>query len=83
MDIVIGDRWAPLMSDLVEHGRYADATAVVTEALSLLAEREAQFQALRKSINDAIEEGGEVTEEEMDAALDAVDEKMRRLGYPE
>jgi hypothetical protein len=46
-------------------------------------ERELKLQTLRKSINDAITEGGQVTEEEIDAALDVVDEKMRRRGYAE
>jgi antitoxin ParD1/3/4 len=81
MDVAIGDRWVPLMNNLVEQGRYASASDVVTEALALLAQREADFQALRQSLQDAIDEGGEVSDEEIDAELDAVEEKMRRLGY--
>jgi antitoxin ParD1/3/4 len=81
MDVAIGDRWVPLMNDLVEQGSYASASDVVTEALALLAQREADSQALRQSLIDVIEEGGEATDEEVDAALDAVVEKMIRLGY--
>ena len=81
MDVAIGDRWAPLMNTLVEQGRYASATDVVTEALSLLAERERKFQELKQSILDAIEEGGDVSDAEMDATFAAVDAQLRLRGF--
>jgi len=81
MNVSIGHRWQGFVDSLVSEGRYGSASEVVREGLRLVEEREAKLQALRASINAAIEEGGESTDEEIDAALDAVEAKMRRLGH--
>jgi antitoxin ParD1/3/4 len=83
MNVSLGNHFQGFVDSLVAEGRYGSASEVVREGLRLVEEREAKLQALRKSINDAIAEGGESTEEEIDAALDEVAEKMRRLGYAE
>ncbi len=54
---------------------------VARERLDLDKEREAKLQALRKTINDSIAEGGECTEEELDAMLDEKIEELRKAGF--
>ncbi len=80
MNFSIGRRWQGFVDGLVAEGRYGSASEVVREGLRLVEEREARLAALRTSIVAAIAEGGEVTEDQMDAALDAVDEQLKARG---
>ena len=68
---------------MASHGRDRSAAEAVTEGLHFLAEREQRLAALRKMVSDAIEEGGERTEEELDAVLEAAAERPRVRGIPE
>ena len=60
-----------LVQDLVASGRYRDETEVVREGLRLLEDRLRKIAQLRKEIQDAIEEGGRFTEDEVRASLAA------------
>jgi antitoxin ParD1/3/4 len=60
-----------LVQDLVASGRYRDETEVVREGLRLLEERDRKIAQLRKEIQDAIEEGGSFTEDDVRASLAA------------
>ena len=79
MNVAIGERWQDFLASAVATGRYTSASDVVTEALTLLQEREEKFIALRESLHAAIAEGGWCTDDEVaeavQAALDEEDAK--------
>ncbi|WP_454848460.1 type II toxin-antitoxin system ParD family antitoxin [Rhizobium binxianense] len=81
MNVSIGERWEKFIEQAVRDGRYSSASEVVREGLRLVEEREAKLAALRSEIAAAIEEGGEVTEEELNAALDEVEADLIKKGY--
>lgn len=70
MKVAIGERWQDFLASAVETGRYTSASDVVTEALTLLQEREEKFIALRESLHAAIAEGGWCTDEELAAEVE-------------
>ena len=69
MNVSIGERW----QDFVER--------VVREGLRLVEEREAKLLALRATLDASIAQGGVVTDEEIDAALDERAAELVRQGY--
>lgn len=81
MDVSVGESWDGMVDTLVRSGRYASATQVVEEGLRLVEAREKKLDWLRTKLQKAIDEGGEVSEDEMDAALGAAAEELRREGY--
>jgi antitoxin ParD1/3/4 len=81
MNVSVGERWEAFVSDIVKLGRYGSASEVVREGLRLVEEREAKLVALREMLNASIEAGGEVSDEELDAALDAKAAELRQLGF--
>jgi antitoxin ParD1/3/4 len=81
MNVSVGKRWEEFISSLVAEGRYGSSSEVVREGLRLVEEREQKLQALREMVNRSIEEGGEVTPEEMHASLEAKFEELRAKGY--
>ncbi len=80
MNVSIGSRWENFIGDMVRDGRYGSASEVVREGLRLVEEREAKLQSLRDMVNRSIAEGGDVSEDELDAALDAADVILTREG---
>lgn len=83
MNVSIGDRWERFVEQAVKAGRYGSASEVVREGLRLVEEREAKLQALRATLEASIAAGGEVTEDELDLALAAHGEELRRKGIGE
>ena len=81
MNVSIGERWQDFVERVVRDGRYASASEVVREGLRLVEEREAKLQALRATLDASIAQGGVVTDEELDAALDARAAELVRQGY--
>src|SRR5262249_11843168 len=82
MNVSIGERWETFVADIVKNGRYGSASEVVREGLRVVEEREAKLAALRETINASIEAGGEVSDEQLDADLDAkAAELTKLLGY--
>lgn len=71
MNVSIGPRWERFVEGVVEAGRYGSASEVVREGLRLVEEREAKLSALRAMLDQTIDEGGEVSEAELEASLDA------------
>ncbi len=70
MNVSIGKRWEEFIEKAVEDGRYGSASEVVREGLRLVEEREAKLADLRRSIADAIAEGGGISDEELGELLD-------------
>jgi putative addiction module CopG family antidote len=65
MDVKIGERWKGVIAEAVESGRYASEEEVINEAMTLVAEKERRFRELKASIEEAFEEGGSYTSEEV------------------
>ncbi len=81
MNVSIGERWEGFVNRVVKEGRYNSASEVVREGLRLVEEREARLLALRATLDASIALGGEVTDEELDAALAAKGAELRGKGY--
>jgi antitoxin ParD1/3/4 len=80
MNVSIGDRWQVFVDRVVKDGRYGSVSEVVREGLRLVEEREAKLLALRATLEASIAQGGEVTDEELDAALAAKSAELRSKG---
>ncbi|MHC2001641.1 type II toxin-antitoxin system ParD family antitoxin [Methylobacterium sp. CM6241] len=83
MNVSVGDRWEGFISRIVQDGRYGSASEVVREGLRLVEEREAKLQALRRTLSEAVEAGGDASEDEIDAALAAKSAELKALAYGE
>jgi antitoxin ParD1/3/4 len=81
MDVSIDENLTDFVESIVKSGRYGSASEVVREGLRLVEAREAKLQALREMIDQSIAEGGENSDEDVDAALDAVTEELKQAGY--
>lgn len=78
MNVSVGARWEGFIDGVVQAGRYRSASEVVREGLRLVEERESKLQALRDTINAAIEGGGSYTGEEVLDHVRASLEQRRR-----
>lgn len=71
----IGPRYEAMVRELVESGRYADASDVLRDSLRLLEEREAQraarLEALRDEIRIGVESGEGVPADEVFRRLES------------
>ncbi|MFZ1429732.1 MAG: type II toxin-antitoxin system ParD family antitoxin [Geminicoccaceae bacterium] len=80
MNVSIGSRWESFVENVVKNGRYGSASEVVREGLRLVEEREAKLRALRATLEASIATGGEVSDAELDDALDECDAALVREG---
>ena len=78
--LTLGDHFADFVDQQVGRGRYGSASEVVREGLRLVEEREARLAALRATLNASIAQGGEVTDDELDAAIAARSAELRSAG---
>lgn len=83
MNVSIGDRWERFVEQAVKNGRYGSASEVVREGLRLVEEREAKLTALRATLEASLAAGGEVGEDELDAAIAARSAELARKGVGE
>jgi antitoxin ParD1/3/4 len=81
MNVSIGERWEKFVETTVQEGRYSSASEVVREGLRLVEEREAKLAALRETLNASIAAGGDVSDDELDAALAAEARDLAREGF--
>ena len=81
MNVSVGPRWEEFIDDLVKTGRYASAAEVMHEGLRLVQEREAKLKTLRETIEAAIAEGGENTDEDVSAFLEKKYKELKARGY--
>jgi len=81
LNVSLGDRWEEFVDRVVKAGRYSSASEVVREGLRLVEEREAKLAALRATLDASIAQGGEVTEQEIDAALERKAEELAAEGF--
>jgi antitoxin ParD1/3/4 len=71
MKISIDDRWRAFIDAAVTEGRYGSAGDVVGEGLRLLAARDAKLADLRRAIADADALGGENSDDDVAAMVQA------------
>lgn len=83
MNVSIGDRWERFVEQAVKNGRYGSASEVVREGLRLVEEREAKLNALRATLEASLTAGGEVGEDDLDAAIAARSVELARKGVGE
>ncbi|MBT9292265.1 type II toxin-antitoxin system ParD family antitoxin [Prosthecodimorpha staleyi] len=81
MNVSLGERWEQFVDQTVKAGRYGSASEVVREGLRLVEEREARLSALRATLQTSIAAGGEATDADIDAALDARAAELAKQGY--
>ena len=80
MNVSVGSRWESFVEDVVKNGRYSSASEVVREGLRLVEERELKLNALRATLEASIAAGGEVSDAELDEALEESDAALAREG---
>ena len=80
MNVSVGSRWESFVEDVVKNGRYGSASEVVREGLRLVEERELKLNALRATLEASIAAGGEVSDAELDEALERSDAALAREG---
>jgi antitoxin ParD1/3/4 len=81
MNVSIGERWEDFVERAVKSGRYSSASEVVREGLRLVEEREAKLQALRRTMEASIAEGGSFSDDEVAAELDTKAKALAAEGY--
>lgn len=81
MNVSLGPRWEKFIENAVENGRYGSASELVREGLRLVEEREAKLVALRETLHNSFARGGDVSDDEIDASLDAAEEELRKEGF--
>jgi len=81
MNVSIGARWQEFVERVVNDGRYGSASEVVREGLRLVEEREAKLLALRATLNASIAQGGDGTDDELEADIAARSAELRAKGY--
>ncbi len=81
MNVSLGDRWETFVSEIVKHGRYGSASEVVREGLRLVEEREEKLKALSAMLDKSFSQGGEATEGDIDAALEAKAAELAKTGF--
>jgi antitoxin ParD1/3/4 len=81
MNVSIGERWEKFVEKTVEEGRYSSASEVVREGLRLVEEREAKIASLRRTLEASIARGGDISDEELGAALEARAVELQKEGY--
>lgn len=81
MNVSIGDRWEAFLSNIVKDGRYGSASEVVREGLRLVEEREQKLRALTSLLNKSIPDGGEASDADIDAALEAKAAQLTKEGF--
>ena len=69
MNVSVGERWERFVERIVKSGRYGSASEVVREGLRLVEEREAKLAALREKLDASIAAGGEVSDDDLEAAI--------------
>ena len=81
MNVSIGERWEAFVERVIRAGRYGSASEVVREGLRLVEEREAKLKALQAMLDASIEAGGEATEADIDAAIEAKAAELAKEGF--
>ncbi|MGF6175504.1 type II toxin-antitoxin system ParD family antitoxin [Ensifer sp. 4252] len=80
MNVSLGDRREAFVSNIVKDGRYGSASEVVREGLRLVEEREQKLRALTSLLNKSVADGGEASDADIDAGLEAKAAQLTKEG---
>lgn len=80
MQISVTGTWAGFIEKAIESGEFDSPDAVVATGLSLLKSREARLAELRRIVDDSLSEGGDLSEEEVEAVLAERIGQLRSIG---
>lgn len=83
MNVSLGKRWEEFVATAVAEGRYNSSSEIIREGLRLVEEREEKLRALRDRVDTAIQSGGSLTDSEIEAELNRVQEKLALEGTTE
>lgn len=81
MKISIDERWEKFVEKSVEDGLYRSASEIVEEGLRLIEARDAALSLVRQRLERSIADGGDISQSEMDDALDATTAELKSKGY--
>jgi antitoxin ParD1/3/4 len=80
MNLSLGRHWDQFLDQLIGTGRYSSASEAVRDGLRLLQQEEQKRLALKSYLDDAIAKGGTITDEDVEAALEADLLKLQKSG---
>jgi antitoxin ParD1/3/4 len=81
MNVSIGKRWERFVEQAVEAGRYGSASELIREGLRLVEEREAKLAALRQTLRESIDAGGDNSDDDIAADVAQIVEEAKRQGF--
>lgn len=71
MNLSLGKHWDSYLDELVASGYYASASEAVRDGLRLLLAEETKLTLLRERLHHAVALGGEHSDDEVEAAVQA------------
>lgn len=77
----LGEHFETFVQGQLASGRYNNASEVLRDALRMMEERDTRLQALRATLNASIQAGGQHSDEDITAALDAEEADLARDGF--
>ena len=77
----LGNHFESFVQGQLASGRYNNASEVLRDALRLMEERDAKFQALRATHNASIQGGGAHSDGDITLALDEEEAALAQEGY--
>ena len=81
MKFSIDERLEKFVEKSVENGLYRSPSEMVEEGLRLIEARDAALSRARQRLERSIANGGEISQSEMDDALDATTAEPKSKGY--
>lgn len=81
MKISIDERLEKFVEKSVEDGFSRSASEIVEEGLRLIEARDAALLLVRQRLERSIADGGDISQSEMDDALDATTADLKSKGY--
>jgi len=82
MEITLSEPQEYFVKQAVREGRYSSETEVVNLGLRMLEEHDRKLAALRAKIQNSLQDPREVSDEEMDAALESKTQELLAKGIP-
>jgi len=80
VNVSIGERWEKFVAKAVELGRYNSSSEVVREGLRLVEEREAKLTALQKTLKQSVAAGGDNSDDDVAAHIEATLDDLTTAG---
>lgn len=82
MEVTISEPQEDFVKQAVSEGRYASESEVVNFGLRLVQARDQKLAELRAMINESLKDTREVSEEEMDEAIEKKSQELLAQGIP-